>query len=78
MLALLPGMNTRYTTTGFAHDDSAEGDHAEVAVLVVARRQYGPTATVAWRGSGLRGDIAEYEAVLDGVVVGTATVRVER
>lgn len=64
---------TRYTTTGFAHEDSAE-----VAVLTIARRQYGPTATVAWCGSGLRGDIAEYEAVRDGAVVGTATVRAER
>lgn len=69
---------TRYTTTGFTHDDSAEGDHAEVAVLAIARRQYGPAVTVAWCGSGLRGDIAEFEAVRDGVVVGTATVREER
>ncbi len=71
-------MTTRYTTTGFAHEDSAEGDHAEVAVLTIARRQYGSAATVVWCGSGRRGDIAEYEAVVGGEVVGTATVRVER
>lgn len=65
-----------YAIDGFRYATTAEGDCAEDAALRAARLQYGARVSVEWSAPApKRGDLGVYDAVIDGAVVGTATVR---
>ncbi len=65
-----------YAIDGFRYDTTTEGDCAEDAALRAARLQYGSRVSVEWSAPApTRGDLGVYDAVIDGTVVGTATVR---
>lgn len=67
---------TPYTVTGFRYDATVDGDCAEDAALRAARLQYGAGVSVEWSAPApTRGDLGVYDAIRDGAVVGTATVR---